>query len=30
MDYYVGGTDDIQKAGIEKLAKDLNSTERTA
>ncbi len=30
MDYYVGGTDDIQKAGIEKLAKDLNSLERTA
>lgn len=30
MDYYVGGTGDIQKAGIEKLAKDLNSLERTA
>lgn len=28
MDYYVGGTDDIQKAGIEKLAKDLNSLGR--
>ena len=30
MDYYVGGTDDIQKVGIEKLAKDLSSMERTA
>ena len=28
MDYYVGGTDDIQKAGVEKLAKDLNSLGR--
>ena len=29
MDYYVGGTENIQKAGVEKLSKDINTAERT-